>query len=66
MRAPVLSPVVRWTGLAGPIDPYRAFALTNAFTLAFFARYLKDEASPLLTGPSDAWPEVTFRARTAG
>ena len=46
--APIWSPVVRWMGLAGPIDPYRGFAETNAYTLAFFAHYLNGKPAPLL------------------
>ena len=46
--APIWSPILRWTGLAGPIDPYRGFALTNICILTFFDRYLKaDTASPV-------------------
>jgi len=60
---PIWSPVVRWLGLAGPVNPYRGFAATNAYTLAFFDRYLKGQASALLTGDSALWPEVTLRHR---
>jgi len=61
--APVLSPLVRWTGLAGPIDPYRGFALVNAYTVAFFDRYLKGAQQTLLQAPSLDWPEVRLRSR---
>lgn len=61
--APVLSPLVRWTGLAGPIDPYRGFALVNAYTVAFFDRYLKGAQQTLLQSPSLDWPEVRLRSR---
>jgi hypothetical protein len=46
--APVWSPLVGWMGLVGPIDPYRGFDDTNAYTLAFFDRYLKGQPAPLL------------------
>jgi len=46
--APIWTPIIRWIGLAGPIDPYRGFAETNAYTLAFFDRYLKGKPAPLL------------------
>ncbi|HEV8502567.1 MAG TPA: carboxylic ester hydrolase [Casimicrobiaceae bacterium] len=46
--APLWSPIVRWIGLAGPIDPYQGFAETNAYTLAFFDRYLKGKSATLL------------------
>lgn len=48
--APLWSPITKWRGLAGPIDPYRGFELTNAYTVAFFDRYLKGRDSPLLAG----------------
>jgi pimeloyl-ACP methyl ester carboxylesterase len=35
-------------GKAGGIDPYRAFAIVNAFTIAFFEHYLRSKAAPLL------------------
>jgi hypothetical protein len=58
-----LSPVIRWVGLAGPIDPYRGFAETNAYTLAFFDRYLKDKLSPLLDEIPGRQPDVRLEAR---
>lgn len=63
--APILTPVIRWMGLAGPIDPYRGFADTNAYTVAFFDRYLKGRPSALLEAgaptPSDVRLEVRVR-----
>jgi len=41
--APIWSPLIRWMGLVGPVDPYRGFANTNALTGAFFDSYLKGE-----------------------
>jgi len=43
--APIWSPLVRWLGLAGPIDPYHGFAATNLCTVSFFDRYLKADVS---------------------
>jgi predicted dienelactone hydrolase len=37
------------------------YRIVNAYTVAFFDRYLKGEQEPLLTPPSDAFPEVTFK-----
>lgn len=56
--APIWSPIIGWMGLAGPIDPYRGFADTNALTVAFFDRYLKARPSPLLdaaSSPGSTW-----------
>ena len=63
--APILTPVMSWLGLTGPIDPYRGFAATNAYSVAFFDRYLKGQRSPLLDGASSDWPEVTLERRSA-
>jgi len=63
--APIWTPIVRWIGLAGPIDPYRGFAQTNAYTLAFFDRYLKGQRSPLLDGTAGVLPGDRFEARHA-
>jgi predicted dienelactone hydrolase len=51
----------RLTG-AGPIDVYRAMRIINAYTVAFFTRYLKGTEQPLLNGPSPGYPEARFRA----
>ncbi|WP_344982820.1 hypothetical protein [Deinococcus rubellus] len=61
--APILTPLMSWIGLAGPIDPYRGFAATNAYTVAFFDQYLKGQLSMLLRRPSPDWPEVKLIRR---
>ena len=63
--APILTPVIRWIGLAGPIDPYRGFAEANAYTVAFFDRYLKDQPSPLLDAGASTSPDVRLEVRRA-
>lgn len=62
--APILTPLMSWIGLAGPIDPYRGFAATNAYTVAFFDQSLKGQPSVLLRRPSPVWPEVKLIRRT--
>lgn len=61
--AALLSPLTRPLGLTGPIDSDRAHAIVNAYTLAFFDRYLKDQPAPLLAEPSPEYPEVLFERR---
>ncbi len=61
--APIWTPIVRWMGLAGPIDPYRGFADTNAYALAFFDRYLKAQPSPLLEDTAHTRRDVQLEAR---
>ncbi len=56
---PLWSPILaRRLRLAGPIDPRRAHAIINTVTLAFFDRYLKGKAGPLLDAPARAFPEL--------
>ena len=47
----------------GDLDPRRAHQIIVAYTLAFFDRYLNGKPSPLLAGPSSAYPEVTFKKK---
>jgi hypothetical protein len=63
--APVWTPIVRWVGLAGPVDPYRGFADVNAYTLAFFDRHLKAQRAPLLEDPTRTRPGVRLEARVS-
>lgn len=58
--APLLSPLTRALGITGPIGKERARAITSAYVLAFFDRYLKGRQSVLLSGPSSQYPEVLF------
>lgn len=46
----------------GMIEARRAHEIINAYTLAFFDRYLKGRPGELLTAPTPPYPEVTFRA----
>ena len=64
--APILTPLMSWLGLTGPINPYRGFAATNAYTVAFFDRYLKAQRPALLDGSTSDWPEVKLERREAG
>jgi len=57
---PLLSPLTQTLGLSGEIDGKRALAVINAYSVAFFDHLLKGKASPLLEGPSSAFPEATF------
>jgi len=50
----------------GTVGSERMIAITRAYTLAFFDATLRSTPSPLLEGPSEAFPEVEFEARPAG
>jgi predicted dienelactone hydrolase len=56
------SDLVLFTGrLEGELAPPRAHEVINVYTLAFFNRYLMGANGLLLSGASDAFPEVIFR-----
>ena len=67
--SPVLfSPIMRATGMLGPIDGRRGLAITSDYVCAFFDKYLNNRDSPLLDGPSSRYPEISFEShlRNAG
>lgn len=45
---------------AGTINPVRAMRIVNAYTLAFFERYVNNIPEPLLDRQSSSYPEVEF------
>ena len=45
------------------MDPGRAHEIINAYTIAFFDKYLRGRDSDLLKGPSSKYPEVTFEKK---
>lgn len=56
-------PVARRIGLLGPVAARRVFDLVNAYTMAFFDRYLNDRAAPLLERPSPPPQGVRIESR---
>jgi hypothetical protein len=46
--------------LTGTIKGERMIQITSAYVRAFFDYYLMGQNSPLLTGPSAEFPEVSF------
>jgi dienelactone hydrolase len=50
-------------GRLGKIDGQKMLIIRNAYTLAFFNKYLKGIDSPLLKGPSPDFPEVIIKTR---
>jgi hypothetical protein len=59
----IWTPISSLLGFAGPIDPQRAHAIVNAYTLAFFERHLSGHKVELLDGPSMQYPDADFEAR---
>jgi predicted dienelactone hydrolase len=44
----------------GTVNPARAVTAEEAYISAFFGRFLRGQASPLLDGPSPRYPEIQF------
>lgn len=63
---PYWSPLLPLLGLTGPINAQRGFDLVNAYSLAFFDQHLSGQASSLLNGPSQHYPEVIFSSKRMG
>jgi hypothetical protein len=59
--SPLFSPLKFLSG-AGTADPDRVFRIANAYSLAFFDKYLKQEDSHLLAGDPKNFPEVRLQA----
>jgi predicted dienelactone hydrolase len=57
---PAFSPLAPYLGLKGPLDGEQVSKIINAYTLAFFGRYFKDESGTLLEQPSLAYPEMVY------
>ncbi|MGW0228248.1 hypothetical protein ACWDWO_08035 [Actinopolymorpha singaporensis] len=45
----------------GTIGSARGVRITRAYVAAFFDAKLRGERAPLLTGPSRAYPEISFK-----
>ena len=58
-----VSPVFPTIGFSGPIGVQRAHDIINAYSLAFFDKHLKGNATPLLDGPAKQYPEVIIETR---
>ena len=61
----LFSPIMRATGMLGPIDGRRGLEITCDYVRAFFDQYLNHQNSPLLTGPAPLYPEVGFQSHLA-
>lgn len=57
---PYWSPAFSLIGMTGPINGRRGFDIVNAYSVAFFNKELKGQASSLLNGPSKQYPEVNL------
>ncbi len=59
----MVQPFAGWAGLTGPGDWQQTHAAINAYSLAFFDKYLKGTPAPLLDGLAKQYPEVLFETR---
>jgi hypothetical protein len=60
---PLLSPLAPALGLKGPLEGGRTLQIVTDYLVAFFAQHLKGQASPLLAGPAEDYPEVRFERK---
>ncbi len=61
--APFWSPLTSRLGLTGPVDGRRMWDVVNAYSVAFFDKYLKGRQEPLLDGPVRQYPHVRLQRR---
>ena len=61
--APYWSPFTRQLGLTGPVDATKMFAIVNAYTLAFFNKYLDGRQEPLFDPYAVSPAGVLFQRR---
>lgn len=59
---PLLTPLSGLMPERGTLDGERTLQVVDAYMLAFFNEYLKNQPSPLLNGPSPDYPGVQFAA----
>lgn len=57
---PYWSPTFSVVGMTGPINGQRGFDIVNAYSIAFFDKELRGQASALLIGTSKLYPQVIF------
>ena len=55
---PAFSPLAPYLGLKGTLDGNQVSKIINAYTLAFFERYLMNEPRTLLDQPTPEFPEM--------
>jgi pimeloyl-ACP methyl ester carboxylesterase len=60
---PHFSPLLKWLGITGSIDATRAHNVINAYTVAFFDRYLAGPPATILDGANEQFPEVRLERR---
>lgn len=61
---PLLTPLGGLLPERGTLNGERTLHVVDAYMLAFFDKYLKNQPSPLLNGPSLDYPEVQFESHS--
>ncbi|HXM55330.1 MAG TPA: carboxylic ester hydrolase [Candidatus Dormibacteraeota bacterium] len=61
--APSWTPLAAGVGISGPIGGQRAHEIVNAYSVAFFERYLEGRPSALLAASSSPYREVQVQGR---
>lgn len=60
---PYWSPITEQLGLTGPVDGIRMLSVIDAYTLAFFDKYLKNLPTSLLDESAEQLPGVQLKVR---
>ena len=55
---PAFSPLAPYLGLKGTLDGKQVMKIINAYSLAFFGKYLVEDGGTLLDEPSAEYPEI--------
>lgn len=58
-----ISPIFPYIGFSGPIGSQRAHDIINAYSIAFFDKYLNNLSTALLDGKTKQYPEVLIETR---
>ena len=61
---PLLTPFSGFLPERGALNGERTLHVVDTYMLAFFDKYLKNQPSPLLNGPSVDYPEVQFESQS--
>ena len=61
---PLVTPLSSLLTERGPLEGQRTLQIITDYLLAFFNKYLKDQPTPLLNGPSPDYREVQFESHS--
>ncbi|MFN2126356.1 MAG: hypothetical protein ACK2TU_00720, partial [Anaerolineales bacterium] len=57
---PAFSPLAPYLGLKGTLNGEQVSRIINAYTLAFFDRYFREDTGTILEQPTEKYPEIIY------